>query len=289
MNNLDKMLYLKMGNKLIFKEPLKGMKYAVENYQNQNSNMNNRYNIYKPGYNQQSNAPNPNNASNKYPMNNNNRKLNLQNMDVIPKFIYYENSQDMNKDLANKLFEKKNKLNTLVNAYISKEHGDFTKSIMDIELEMDKYKSIMEKQKDKDYDGFKDLLTFINNNRTNSNLKEMQSISLNEYKNMNYDIKKKVLSGIFENREELSKKLNIFNNCNTNNNSNNINVHKRTNTINYKNHSGPNMNNNMNNNNNYNNNNYDINNFDIRNYKNNNIIEPQISKEQIDLFKIFCK
>ena len=120
MNNLDKMLYLKMGNKLIFKEPLKGMKYAVENYQNQNSNMNNRYNIYKPGYNQQSNAPNPNNASNKYPMNNNNRKLNLQNMDVIPKFIYYENSQDMNKDLANKLFEKKNKLNTLVNTYISK-------------------------------------------------------------------------------------------------------------------------------------------------------------------------
>ena len=287
MNNLDKMLYLKMGNKLIFKEPLKGMKYAVENYQNQNSNMNNRYNIYKPGYNQQSNAPNPSNSSNKYPMNNNNRKLNLQNMDVIPKFIYYENSQDMNKDLANKLFEKKNKLNTLVNAYISKEHGDFTKSIMDIELEMDKYKSIMEKQKDKDYDGFKDLLTFINNNRTNSNLKEMQSISLNEYKNMNYDIKKKVLSGIFENREELSKKLNIFNNSNTNNNSNNINVHKRTYTINYKNHSGPNMNNNMNNNNNYNNNNYDINNFDIRNYKNNNIIEPQISQEQIDLFKIF--
>ena len=149
MNNLDKMLYLKMGNKLIFKEPLKGMKYAVENYQNQNSNMNNRYNIYKPGYNQQSNAPNPSNSSNKYPMNNNNRKFNLQNMDVIPKFIYYENSQDMNKDLANKLFEKKNKLNTLVNAYISKEHGDFTKSIMDIELEMDKYKSIMEKQKDK--------------------------------------------------------------------------------------------------------------------------------------------
>ena len=91
MNNLDKMLYLKMGNKLIFKEPLKGMKYAVENYQNQNSNMNNRYNIYKPGYNQQSNAPNPNNSSNKYPMNNNNRKINLQNMDVIPKFIYYEN------------------------------------------------------------------------------------------------------------------------------------------------------------------------------------------------------
>ena len=116
-------------------------------------------------------------------------------MDVITKFIYYENSQDMNKDLVCKLFEKKNKLNTLVNVYISKEHDDFTKSIMDIELE-DKYKSIMEKQKDKDYDGFKDLLSFINNNKTNSNLKEIQSISLNEYKNMNCDVKKKVLTGI---------------------------------------------------------------------------------------------
>ena len=36
MNNLYKMLYLKMGNKLIFKEPLKEMKYEVVNVQNQN-------------------------------------------------------------------------------------------------------------------------------------------------------------------------------------------------------------------------------------------------------------
>ena len=98
MNGLDKMLYLKMGNKLIFKEPLKGIKYAVDQYQNQNSNMNrnNMYNIYKPGYNQQSNTSNQNNAQNKYNMNNNNntRKLRLQNMDVIPKFIYYENDHE---------------------------------------------------------------------------------------------------------------------------------------------------------------------------------------------------
>jgi hypothetical protein len=98
------------------------------------------YNIYKPGYNQQSNTSNQSNAQNKYNMNNNNntRKLRLQNMDVIPKFIYYENDQEMNKELANKLFEKKNKLNTLVNTYISKDYFDFNKSIMDIELEMDK-------------------------------------------------------------------------------------------------------------------------------------------------------
>jgi hypothetical protein len=212
-------------------------------------------------------------------MNNNNLKLKLKNMDVIPKFIYYENGQDMNREMAYKLFEKKNKLNTLVNAYISKEHSDFNKSIMDIELDMDKYKSIMEQQKDKDYEGFKDLIAFINNNRTNTNLKEMQSLSLNEYKNMNYDIKKKVLSGIFENREEISKKLNVYVNANAPNNFNNVNTHKRMNTVNYKNNSGYNMNNN-------NRNNFNINDFEVIN-KRNNMMEAQITQEQIDLFKIF--
>jgi len=278
------MLYLKMGNKLIFKEPLNGIKYAVEQYQNPNSNMNrnNMYNVYKPGYNPQNNVSNQNqsNAPNKYNMNNNNLKLKLKNMDVIPKFIYYENGQDMNREMAYKLFEKKNKLNTLVNAYISKEHSDFNKSIMDIELDMDKYKSIMEQQKDKDYEGFKDLIAFINNNRTNTNLKEMQSLSLNEYKNMNYEIKKKVLSGIFENREEISKKLNVYVNANAPNNFNNVNTHKRMNTVNYKNNSGYNMNNN-------NRNNYNMNDFEVINNKRNNMMDVQITQEQIDLFKIF--
>ena len=51
-----------MGNKLIFKEPLKGIKYAVEQYQNPNSNIkrNDPYDIYKPNYNQQSNVNNNN-------------------------------------------------------------------------------------------------------------------------------------------------------------------------------------------------------------------------------------
>jgi len=281
MNNLDKMLYLKMGNKLIFKEPLKGIKYAVEQYQNPNPNIkrNDPYDIYKPNYNQQNNV----NNNHKYNMNQGNRKRNFQNMDIIPKFIAFENSQEVNKELANKLVEKKAKLNTFINAYISGEESDFTKSIMDIELEMDKYKSIMEQQKDKDFEGFKDLLAYINNNKTNENLKAFQSMSLNDYKNMNYDIKKRVLSGIFENRESLSKKLNVNISSNP--------ATKRANSINYKN---PNKMNNNYNNNNYENNNYNNNNknnvYDINNYNNyNNMMKNNIpiSQEQIDLFKIF--
>ena len=281
MNNLDKMLYLKMGNKLIFKEPLKGIKYAVEQYQNPNPNIkrNDPYDIYKPNYNQQNNV----NNNHKYNINQGNRKRNFQNMDIIPKFIAFENSQEVNKELANKLVEKKAKLNTFINAYISGEESDFTKSIMDIELEMDKYKSIMEQQKDKDFEGFKDLIAYINNNKTNENLKAFQSMSLNDYKNMNYDIKKRVLSGIFENRESLSKKLNVNISSNP--------ATKRANSITYKN---PNKMNNNYNNNNYENNNYNNNNknnvYDINNYNNyNNMMKNNIpiSQEQIDLFKIF--
>ena len=261
MINLDKMLYLKMGNKLIFKEPLKGIKYAVEQYKNPNSqiNKNDRYDIYKPNYNQQSNVNN---------MNKGNRKRSFQNMDVIPKFIAFENSQEINKELAYKLLDKKTKLNTFINAYVSGEQSDFNKEIMDIELEMDKYKSIMEQQKNKDFEGYKDLISFMNKNKTNSNLNALQNISLNDYRNMNFDIKKRILSGIFENRESLSKRLNI-----------NVTSNQMPRRIN--------------DNNNYENNNYinNINNnYNINDYSNYNMMmknELSITQEQIDLFKIF--
>ena len=276
MNNLDKMLYLKMGNKLIFQEPLNGIKYAVEQYKNQNSNnkRNDRYDIYKPNYNQQSNVSNKSNA---YNNNQGNRKRSFKNMDVIPKFIAYENSQEVNKELAYKLGEKKAKLNTFINAYISEETSDFTSAINDIESDMDKYKSIMEQQKDKDFEGFKDLIGFINNNKTNENLKAFQTMSLNDYKNMNYDIKKRVLSGIFENREALAKKLDVNKATNP--------AARRANSMNYQQNSYYNNNNNYGvNNNNYNNNNNN------NNYNNYNMMlqnKYNITQEQIDLFKIF--
>ena len=275
MINLDKMLYLKMGNKLIFKEPLKGIKYAVEQYKNPNSqiNKNDRYDIYKPNYNQQSNVNN---------MNKGNRKRSFQNMDVIPKFIAFENSQEINKELAYKLLDKKTKLNTFINAYVSGEQSDFNKEIMDIELEMDKYKSIMEQQKNKDFEGYKDLISFMNKNKTNSNLNALQNISLNDYRNMNFDIKKRILSGIFENRESLSKRLNI--NVTSNQ------MPRRINSLNFKNPNNMNFNNNDNNN--YENNNYinNNNNYNINDYSNYNMMmknELSITQEQIDLFKIF--
>ena len=99
-------------------------------------------------------------------------------------------------------------------------------------------------------------------------------MSLTEYKGMNYDIKKKILSGIFENRESFAERLNI--NIKTD-------THKRiksqvSNNVNY----------NMNNQNNKINNNYNNNNND--NYNNyNKMMSNQvfITDDQLQLFKIF--
>ena len=291
--SLEQTLFLKMGNKLIFKEPLKAIKYAIE----QNNNMNEKYNVYKPNYNQQSNYNNQNQYSNN--SNNNKRKMNYQNMDIIPKFIEDENINEKYKELANKLNDKKGKLNLFINSYFSEGDDNFMDSIQEVEMEMTRYKAITEENKNKDFEGFKNLVGFINENRTNSNLKDLQNINLNDYQNMNFEMKKTVLSGIFENRETFSKKLNLNahqvqthtrsnsnlnmrNNYNINNNYNiyNNNIYSNNNYNNEKNYNHYNSNNynNMNNYNNNNNNNYNINNLQKR---------TAITKDQIDLFKIF--
>ena len=266
--NLEQTLFLKMGNKLIFKEPLQGIKYAIE----QNKNMNEKFNVYKPNYNQQSNYSNQNQFSNVT----NKRKMNYQNMDIIPKFIEDENIQEKYKDLANRLNDKKGKLNIFINSYFSEGDDNFMNSIQEVEMEMNRYKAITEENKDKDLEGFQNLLGFINENRTNSNLKELQNISLNDYRKMNYEMKRTVLSGIFENRELFSKKLNL----------NAHQVHARQNSnIGNKNYNNNNYNNNYNNNN-YNNDYNNMNNYNNYNY---NIMQNRtaITKEQVELFKIF--
>jgi hypothetical protein len=87
-----------------------------------------------------------------------------------------------------------------------------------------------------------------------------QNISLNEYRNMNYDTKKNILAGIYENRQLISHKLNLKYIDNERN--------KMTNIM-YKNNAKENINMKNNNNNNR-----------VSNKKN-------ITQEQIKLFKIF--
>jgi hypothetical protein len=229
-----------MGNKVLFKENLQVLKtfgnnsFQPNNYRlrtNSTSNINAKRRIY-------------------------------EGMDVIPKFIANENMKELNNELMDRLLKKKNIFTKMMKSYFSGNEDSFTNSLQEIQKEMEGYKDIMEKCKDRDFDGFMDLLSFINSNKTNMNLSSMQSMTLNDYKNMNYDTKKNIYAGIYENRQLISHKLNLKYIDNERN--------KRTNNM-------------------YNNNVKE--NINIRNNNNNNnnraSYKKNITQEQIKLFKIF--
>ena len=187
--NLNQYIFLKMGNKMIFRDPLNTIKaYSNQNFKNNYNNNVNQQNYYS-----------------KY----NNNKKNYQGMDVIPKFIANENMQEVNRELLDRLLKKKNIFDKMMRAYFSENEDNFYYSIQDVETEMNRTADISENMKNNDFDGFMDLLSFINSNRTNTNLTAMQNISLSDYRSMNYDKRKIVLGGIYENKQLLAKRLNL--------------------------------------------------------------------------------
>ena len=232
MQSLPNFIVLKMGNKIVFKEPIQKIKAnSNQNFQG-NSNYNNGFqnNYYSP---------------------NNYRKKSYEGMDIIPKFIANENMKEVNRELLNRLSNKKNIFNKMMKSYFSEGEVYFSNSIQEVEMEMNRYNDLLENKKNKDFEGFMDLLSFINSNRTSANLTSMQNISFNDYKNMNYDTKRLILGGIFQNRVLFAQKLNLKNFERNN-------PQKRPNSINNK------------------------------NMNKNRISNPNfISKEQIDLFKTF--
>lgn len=204
--NISQFIFLKMGKKAVFKENLQVLK-SLGNQNFQGGNNANRF------------------QSNYYSPNNNLKKRSYEGMDIIPKFIANQNMQELNNELMDRLLKKKNIFTKMMKSYFSEGDEPFIYSIQEVEMEMNRYKDILENNKNKDYEGFMDLLSFINSNRTNTNLTAMQSISLDEYKNMNYDTKKIVLSGIYENRPLLAQKLNLqsfYKNDNTNRRANSM-------------------------------------------------------------------
>ena len=275
MNNLSDYITLKMGKKFIFKEPLQALRFSGNNNYMNNMNSNVRRNSY---YSKNNNS---NNSS--Y----NNQKRNYEGMDIIPKFIANENMKEINNELLDKLLKKKIIFNKMMNTYFSGSEEFFSNSIQEVENEINKEIEVSTIAENKDFEGFMDLLSFINSNRTNPNLTAMQKISLDEYRVMSKDKKNQILGGIFENRQIFSQKLNLkfnannFNNTFKNNKTNynfNENPYLVGNQIRG---SGKNM---INRNNNNNNNNRNYNTYN----KNQGLPRNSpISQDQIDLFKIF--
>ena len=201
--NLSQYFTLKMGHKLIFKEPLQNLKIQRNsNYMNSNYQKNNYY------------SPNNYNINSRV-----NQKKNYQGMDVIPKFIANENMKEINRELLNRMQNKKATFTKILKTYFSEGDNNFFNSIKDIEMEMNNERLSLESLKNKDYDGFKDMISFINNNRTNAKLTSMQNKSSDEYKVLNNEEKNQILGGINQNKPLFYQKLNLKNvKINNNNN-----------------------------------------------------------------------
>jgi hypothetical protein len=127
-------------------------------------------------------------------------------IDIIPIFISNQNKES-NEEMINRLNHKRNTLSKMKASYFSKNEDFFSSSIQEVESEMIRYKHNLENIKNNDYKGFQELLSIINNNRTNPKLISMQNISLSDYKNMNNETKKIILDGIIENRHVIVPKL----------------------------------------------------------------------------------
>ena len=176
--NLNQFIILKMGNKIIFREPLQLLKSNGSQY-------------YSP----KQNEPYKKNG-------------NLGDMDIIPKFMANQN-KGSNEVMIDRLNKSKNIFSKMMVSYFNEKDDFFTNSIQEVENEMNRYKDNLENIKNNDYKGFQELLSFINNNRSNPNLVSMQNISLSDYKNMNYETKRIILGGIYENRPAIAMKLNL--------------------------------------------------------------------------------
>ena len=298
MNNLSQFVILKMGSKCVFREPLQTIRsIGNNNYMNNMNNNNNSY--YSP--------PNNHNYSS---INKNNQKRNYETLDIMPKFLANKNLEETKFQILDKIIHKKQTLKNLKISFFSETDQDFKNEIEEVEMEIDKQKDIFENVKNRDFEGFMDLLSFINSNRTNSNLTDMQNMKIDDYRNMSQENKNQILGAIFENRHLFGKKLDLDystnnNNYNNNNRNNNYNNNNRNNN-NYNNFNN-NYNSYYNNKNNYNNNPNIVNNVNTGklmrsstnyNKKYNTYNQPQsnnkilshnnlITQDQIDLFKRF--
>ena len=89
MQNFGQFIVLRMGSKLVFKEPIQKIKSNTNKNFQGNTNINGfQNNFYSPN-------------------SNINRKKSYEGMDIIPKFIANENMKEVNRELLNRILKKK--------------------------------------------------------------------------------------------------------------------------------------------------------------------------------------
>jgi len=131
---------------------------------------------------------------------------NCSDIDIIPIFLSNQ-KKESNEEIIDRIDHKRNILSKMKASYFSIKEDFFTSSIQEVESEMNRYKHNLENIKNNDYNLFQYLLSIINNNRTNPKLVSMRNISLSDYKNMNFETKKIIFDGIYQNRHVFAQKL----------------------------------------------------------------------------------
>ena len=263
--SITEILVLRMGGKNIFHENLSNLK-SLSNSNEPRTNINNNY----PSF--------PDNNSNINSFNDKKQQL-YDNFDVLPKFIANKTMQKENKELTVKILKKKVIFEKMVNTYFSENYNSYIQSLNQIESEINGQEMTFGYAEKTDYDGFKDMLNFINENNTNENINQMQNMTLEDYLKISNENKNEIYNAIFNNRFAFNERLNLvgyYNNILMKKKMNNRNQMQNKN-YNTRNSMSNNLNNNMNINMNMNDN---INNRKKR------MGSSAVTKEKIKLFKI---
>ena len=244
MMSITQTFVLKMGGKNIFHENLSNLK-SLANFNKPQTIPNNNYPSFS----------NNNSSVNSF----NNKKQNLyDNFDILPKFVASQNMQEINKEYTIKILKKKAIFQKMVNTYFSENNTSYIKNLNEIESEINGQEMAFEYAEKRDYEGFKEMLSCINSNNTNENLKEMENMSLDDYQKISNENRNAIFSGIFNNKPAFSERLNLigyYNNL----------MKKKPNRVNYT-------------NNKFN---------SVDNMQRKRQASNAITKEQINLFKTF--
>lgn len=137
------------------------------------------------------------------------KKKNFKKLDVLPKFIANKQMSEMNQDLSMRLMNKKKVLNKLNNTHFSKHHPDFSENLKNIENQMNSMDESIDKRNTIDYKKFMQMISIINNYKTNDKIKSVQKMSVKDYNKIKSETKDDILNGISLNKKVFAQQIGL--------------------------------------------------------------------------------
>lgn len=137
------------------------------------------------------------------------KKKNFKKLDVLPKFIASKQMSEMNQDLSMRLMNKKKVLNKLNNTHFSKHHPDFSENLKNIENQMNSMDESIDKRNTIDYKKFMQMISIINNYKTNDKIKSVQKMSVKDYNKIKSETKDDILNGISLNKKVFAQQIGL--------------------------------------------------------------------------------